>query len=414
VSEILKGLEELERRGMADCFKLLHFHVGSQITNIRMLKAAVNEAARVYVDLAKRGAGLEYLDVGGGLGVDYDGSQTNFESSMNYNLQEYANDIVYHVLTICNEANVPHPTIISESGRAVAAFHSALIFSTLGVAEQGNGTTIPATMPEEYEQPLHDLLMTYNEVNARNVLESFHDAQQALDMALNLFSGGYMSLPQRVMAEDLYFAICNKINRLTKDLDYVPDDLTGLDRTLADTYFCNFSLFQSMPDSWAIKQLFPIMPIHRLNEKPNRHAVLCDITCDSDGKIDAFIDRRDVKRTVSLHRYDGSPYYMGAFLIGAYQEILGDLHNLFGDTNAVHVDLGPDGEVVLETIIKGDTVREVLDYVQFKGKDLIDRLQTAVESAVRENRLDHLQAGRFVKFYEEALNGYTYLEASSD
>ncbi len=414
VGEILKGLEELERRGMADCFKLLHFHMGSQITNIRMLKAAVNEAARVYVDLAKRGAGLEYLDVGGGLGVDYDGSQTNFESSMNYNLQEYANDVVYHILTICNETQVPHPTIITESGRAVAAFHSALVFSTLGVAEQGNGTTIPTTMPEEYEQPLHDLLMTYNDVTARNLLEAFHDAQQALDMALNLFSGGYMSLPQRVLAEDMYFAICNKINRLVKDLDFVPDDLAGLDRSMADTYFCNFSLFQSMPDSWAIKQLFPVMPIHRLTEKPNRHAVLCDITCDSDGKIDTFIDRRDVKRTLKLHRYDGSPYYMGAFLIGAYQEILGDLHNLFGDTNAVHVELNPDGEVVLETIIKGDTVREVLDYVQFKGKDLLDRLQMAVEAAVRENRLDHLQAGRFVKFYEDALNGYTYLEASSD
>ncbi len=414
VGEILKGLEELERRGMADCFKLLHFHLGSQITNIRMLKAAVNEAARVYVDLAKRGAGLEYLDVGGGLGVDYDGSQTNFESSMNYTLQEYANDVVYHILTICNETQVPHPTIITESGRAVAAFHSALVFSTLGVAEQGNGTTIPTTMPEEYEQPLHDLLMTYNDVTARNLLEAFHDAQQALDMALNLFSGGYMSLPQRVLAEDMYFAICNKINRLVKDLDFVPDDLAGLDRSMADTYFCNFSLFQSMPDSWAIKQLFPVMPIHRLTEKPNRHAVLCDITCDSDGKIDTFIDRRDVKRTLKLHRYDGSPYYMGAFLIGAYQEILGDLHNLFGDTNAVHVELNPDGEVVLETIIKGDTVREVLDYVQFKGKDLLDRLQMAVEAAVRENRLDHLQAGRFVKFYEDALNGYTYLEASSD
>jgi arginine decarboxylase len=410
VSEILHGLEELDKRGMGDCFKLLHFHLGSQITNIRMLKGAVNEAIRVYIDLRKRGAGLEYLDVGGGLGVDYDGSQTNFESSMNYTLQEYANDIVYHVATVCNDENIPHPTILTESGRAVAAYHSALVFGTLGVFEQGNGQEVPRQVPDGYEQPLHDLAMTYHEVNARNVQESFHDAQQALDNAMNLFSGGYMPLNQRVLAEDMFFGICHKIRKLTKDLDYVPEDLGGLDRLLSDSYFCNFSLFQSMPDSWAIKQLFPVMPIHRLKEKPTRHAVLCDITCDSDGKIDTFIDRRDVKRTLKLHRYDGSPYYLGAFLIGAYQEILGDLHNLFGDTNTVHVDLTDSGEVVLDSIIKGETVREVLDYVQFNGRELTDRLQMAVEMAVREGRITHEEAGRYVKFYEEALNGYTYLE----
>lgn len=411
VSEILHGLEELERRGMADCFKLLHFHLGSQITNIRMLKAAVNEAVRVYVDLRKRGAGLEYLDVGGGLGVDYDGSQTNFESSMNYTLQEYANDIVYHIATVCNDENIPHPTIMTESGRAVAAYHSVLVFSTLGVCEQGNGQEVPRHVPEGYEQPLHDLAMTYHEVNARNVLESYHDAQQALDMAMNLFSGGYLPLHQRVLAEDIFFAICHKIRRLVRDLEDVPEELHGLDRLLSDSYFCNFSLFQSMPDSWAIKQLFPVMPIHRLNERPTRHAVLCDITCDSDGKIDTFIDRRDVKRTLKLHRFDGSPYYLGAFLIGAYQEILGDLHNLFGDTNTVHVDLTENGEVVLDSIIKGETVREVLDYVQFNGRELTDRLQMAVEMAVRDGRITHEEAGKYVKFYEEALNGYTYLEA---
>ena len=414
VSELLRGLHELEERGMADCFKLLHFHLGSQITNIRQVKAAINEAVRVYVDLAKRGAGLEYLDVGGGLGVDYDGSQTNFESSINYTLQEYANDVVYHILTVCDEAGVAHPKIISESGRAVAAYHSALVFGTLGVAEQGNGSEMPATMPENYEQPLHDLQITYQNVNARNVLESFHDAQQALDMAISLFSGGYLPLDQRVLAEDLYFNILRRIRKLAKDLDYVPDELTGLDRQMADTYFCNFSLFQSMPDSWAINQLFPIMPIHRLTERPTQHAVLCDVTCDSDGKIDTFIDRRDVRHTLSLHRFDGSPYLLGAFLIGAYQEILGDLHNLFGDTHAVHVDLSHSGEVQIEAMVKGDTVSEVLDYVEFRGKELIDRLQIAVEYAVREGRIDHQQAGRFVKFYEEALNGYTYLEGPGE
>lgn len=414
VSELLHGLDELNQLGMADCFKLLHFHLGSQITNIRQVKAAINEAIRVYVDLSKRGAGLEYLDVGGGLGVDYDGSQTNFESSINYTLQEYANDVVYHIQTVCDEAGVAHPKIISESGRAVAAYHSALVFSTLGVAEQGNGHELPASIPENYEQPIHDLQITYQNVTARNVLESFHDAQQALDMAINLFSGGYLPLEQRVLAEDLYFNIIRRIRKLVKELDYVPDELGGLDRLLADTYFCNFSLFQSMPDSWAINQLFPIMPIHRLLERPNRHAVLCDVTCDSDGKIDTFIDRRDVRRTLTLHRFDDSPYYLGAFLIGAYQEILGDLHNLFGDTHAVHVDLSPAGEVLIEAMVKGDTVSEVLDYVEFRGKELIDKLQTAVEYAVREGRIDHQQAGRFVKFYEEALNGYTYLEGPGE
>ena len=410
VAEILKALNELQARGMSDCFKLLHFHLGSQITNIRQVKAAINEAIRVYVDLHKRGAGLEYLDVGGGLGVDYDGSQTNFESSMNYSLQEYASDIVYQVQTTCDENSVPHPNLISESGRAVAAYHAALIFGTLGVAVLGDDDEIPKTIPNEYEQPLHDLMLTFNEVNARNILEAYHDAQQALDMATNLFSGGYLPLDQRVVAENLFFAICHKIRRLIKEADEVPDDLSGLDRMLADTFFCNFSLFQSMPDSWAVSQLFPVMPIHRLNEKPTRHAVLSDITCDSDGKIDQFIDRRDVKRTLQLHHFDNEPYYMGAFLIGAYQEILGDLHNLFGDTNAVHVDLSDTGEVLLETIIKGDTVAEVLDYVQFKGRDLMNRVQATVEGAVREGRIDHQQAGRIVKFYEEGLNGYTYLE----
>ena len=410
VSEVLRGLDELRDHGMADCFKLLHFHLGSQITNIRHIKAALIEAARIYTDLSRRGAGLEYLDVGGGLGVDYDGSQTNFESSVNYTLQEYANDVVYHLQTVCDEAEVPHPTILSESGRAIAAYHSVLVFGVLGVSEQGNEEDIPGTLDEQDEQPLHTLLETYKNLNVRNLLESFHDAQQALDMAMSLFGGGYMPLEQRSMAERLFWAICRKTRRLVEELEYTPEELDGLDRLMSDTYFCNFSLFQSMPDSWAIKQLFPVMPIHRLIERPTRHAVIGDITCDSDGKIDQFIDLRDVKRTVLLHPFDGSPYYLGAFLIGAYQEILGDLHNLFGDTNTVHVDLAENGEVVLEAIVKGDTVTEVLQYVQFGHQDLIHRLQTAVETAVQRGLLDHREAGRFVKFYESALNGYTYLE----
>ncbi|MCI0357791.1 MAG: biosynthetic arginine decarboxylase [Planctomycetaceae bacterium] len=413
VGEILQALDELKSRDMLDCFKLLHFHLGSQITNIRHVKGAMTEAARAYADLVKRGAGLEYLDVGGGLGVDYDGSQTNFESSVNYTLQEYANDIVHHLQSVCDEASVPHPHIISESGRAVAAYHAALVFGTLGVAGQGNGDE-GLDIPPDSEQPLHDLVDTYKNVTARNVLESFHDAQQAMDVVMTLFSTGYLALDQRALAENLFWAICKKIKRLAEQLDFMPEELEGLDTLLSDTYFCNFSLFQSMPDSWAIKQLFPVMPIHRLAERPTRHAVLGDITCDSDGKIDQFIDRRDVKRTIRLHPYNGQPYYLAAFLIGAYQEILGDLHNLFGDTNTVHVDTTPTGEVVLEAIVKGDTVREVLDYVEFEPSDLITRLQTAVEKAVRENRLSHQEAGRFLKFYEDGLNGYTYLEEPGD
>lgn len=414
VSEILHAVDELKSRDMLDCFKLLHFHLGSQITNIRHVKTAVTESARAYVDLCKRGAGLEYLDIGGGLGVDYDGSQTNFESSVNYSLNEYAADVVHHVQAVCDEAAVQHPTIISESGRAVAAYHACLVFGTLGVAGQGNGDENLLDIPPDSEQPLFDLVDTHKGVTARNVLESLHDAQQAMDVAMTLFSSGYLSLEQRALAENLFWAICKKIKRLAEQLDFVPEELEGLDTLLSDTYFCNFSLFQSMPDSWAIKQLFPVMPIHRLNERPTRHAVLGDITCDSDGKIDQFIDRRDVKRTLRLHQFDGQPYYLAAFLIGAYQEILGDLHNLFGDTNTVHVDLTPSGEVVIEAMVKGDTVREVLDYVEFEPSDLITRLQTAVEVAVRENRLSHQEAGRFLKFYEEALNGYTYLEEPGD
>lgn len=409
VSEILRALDELKQHGMEDCFKLLHFHLGSQIPNIRHIKQALNEAVRVYVELANRGAGLQYLDVGGGLGVDYDGSQTNFESSANYSLQEYANDVVYHIQSVCDDAGVPHPTIISESGRAIVSYHSALVFNVLGVSGMGEWE-VPSELPPDVEQPISDLVGAYQNVTPRNLLETYHDAQQALDMAMGLFNGGYLPLDQRSLAENLFWAICRKMQRLVRQLDYVPEDLQGLDALLSDTYFCNFSLFQSMPDSWAIRQLFPLMPIHRLNTQPTQHAVLGDITCDSDGKIDLFIDRRDVKRTLPLHTFNGEPYYLGAFLLGAYQEILGDMHNLFGDTNAVHVSLDTNGSVVLETVIKGDTVREVLDYVEFEPEALVRKLRTDVEMAVRASRLDFQEAGRMLRFYEDGLHGYTYLE----
>ncbi len=409
VSEALKAVDYLKQRGLEHCLQLLHFHLGSQITNIRQIKAAVIEAARIYVDLKKLGAGLNYLDVGGGLGIDYDGSQTDFESSVNYTLEEYARDVVYHIQSICDEAEVPHPVIVSESGRAVAAYHSVLVFNVLGVSGFGQ-EDLPASIPEDAEQPLLDLFETHRSVNKKNLLETYHDAQQALDSALNLFSLGYLTLQQRSLAENFYWAICRKILKFASELDYFPEELEGLDALLSDTYFCNFSLFQSMPDSWAVKQLFPIMPIHRLNEQPTRHAVLGDISCDSDGKVDQFIDRRDVKKTLPLHSFNGQPYILGAFLLGAYQEILGDLHNLFGDTNAVHVSLDENGEVVLETVVQGDTVREVLNYVQYNAQNLVDAFRKDVETAVREQRIGYEESGRLLKFYEEGLQGYTYLE----
>lgn len=414
VAEVRQGLEELRSQGMQDCFKLLHFHLGSQIPNIRIVKGALNEAARIYAELVKDGAGLEFLDVGGGLGVDYDGSQTNFESSVNYTLEEYANDVVYHIQAVCEEAGVKAPTIVSESGRAIVAYHSVLVFNVLGVSGFGEDEVPSNGHGEELEQPIVDLKETYQNLTARNALESYHDAQQALDMALNLFNGGYLPLGQRCMAETLYWAICSKLRKLVQAMDDVPEDLQSLDDTLADTYFCNFSLFQSIPDSWAIKQLFPVMPIHRLNEPPTRQAVLGDITCDSDGKIDQFIDRRDVKRTLALHPFTGDPYYLGVFLVGAYQEILGDLHNLFGDTHAVHVSLDAAGNVMLESVIKGDTVREVLDYVEFDADTLIQKLRDSVEAAVREGRVDVEESGRILRFYEDGLHGYTYLEDPSE
>jgi len=409
VTEALRAIDQLKSLGMEECLQLLHFHLGSQITNIRQIKGAVIEAARAYVEMRRAGAGLNYLDVGGGLGIDYDGSQTDFESSVNYTLQEYANDVVYHIQSVCDEAEVPHPVVVSESGRAVAAYHSVLVFNVLGVTGFGDEESLPE-FPEDVEQPLIDLKDTLRGLSSKNLLESFHDAQQALDSALNLFSLGYLPLQQRSWAECIYWVICRRIQKLAQELDYFPEELEGLDSLLSETYFCNFSLFQSMPDSWAVKQLFPIMPIHRLEQEPFHHGILGDISCDSDGKVDQFIDRRDVKKTLPLHGFNGEPYFLGAFLVGAYQEILGDLHNLFGDTNAVHVQLDENGAVMLDAVIRGDTVREVLDYVQFKSTVLAEHFRRDVETAVREGRIGYEESGLLLRFYEDGLNGYTYLE----
>ena len=408
IAEVLEALELLATRGMADCFELLHFHLGSQVTDIRHIKNALVEAARVYVELVRRGAGLRAIDVGGGLGVDYDGTKSNHESSTNYTLQEYANDVVFHIQTTCDDAGVAHPTIVSESGRAAVAYHSVLVLGVLGVTELGH-LDVPEALSGDVEQPVKDLLKTYQNIDQHNLLEYYHDAQQSLEMAMQLFNGGYLPIEQRSIAERLYWAILRRVRRFVADLQHVPEDLQGMDARLADTYFCNFSLFQSLPDSWAIKQLFPVMPIHRLDEEPTREAVLGDITCDSDGKVNQFINGHGTRHTLPLHSFDGQPYYLGAFLVGAYQEILGDLHNLFGDTNAVHVGCDTDGRATIDTVVKGDTVDEVLKYVQFDSERLVAQMSDAVEHAVRDGRLNDSQAGAMLAKFERSLGGYTYM-----
>jgi arginine decarboxylase len=409
LTETLEAFEYLKQRGLADCLQLVHFHMGSQITNIRTIKGALTEAARVYAELHRAGAGVRYLDVGGGLGIDYDGSQTDFESSVNYTLQEYANDVVFRIQGVCDEAGVPHPNIISESGRAIVAYHSVLVFDVLGVSNVDR-YQLPPAVPDDAPQQAHDLYSMYHELSKKNLVETYHDAVEAMDQVLNGFSLGAIGIEGRALAERLFWAVCSKILKMVREMEYVPEELQGLEALLADTYFCNFSVFQSLPDSWAIKQLFPIMPIHRLNEPPTRRAILGDITCDSDGKIDQFIDLRDVRPTLELHPFSGEPYYLGAFLLGAYQEILGDLHNLFGDTNAVHVSLAEDGSVNLDTVIKGDTVREVLAYVQYSADELLARMRKEVERAVRLGKISLSESRQLLRFYEAGLEGYTYLE----
>ena len=409
ITEVLEALEYLKVRGMEDCLQLTHFHLGSQITNIRKVKDALTEAARVFTELYRAGAGLKYMDVGGGLGIDYDGSQTDFESSINYSLQEYANDVVFRIKSVCDEAGVPHPTVISESGRAVVAYHSVLVFDVVGTSNFDK-CEAPEESPDDAPQPVQDLFSIHRDLNKKNFLEGYHDSLQAIEESLNLFNLGYMTIELRALAERLFWAVGRKIQRLCRELDFVPEELQNLDTLLSDTYFCNFSVFQSMPDSWAIKQLFPIMPIHRLLEQPTRQAVLGDITCDSDGKIDQFIDRRDVRGTLDLHPFNGEPYYLAAFLVGAYQEILGDLHNLFGDTNAVHINLLDDGGYEIDDFIPGDRVSEVLNYVQFSAEKLVERMRKDVDKAVRSGRISAREARQFLRFYEEGMDGYTYLE----
>jgi arginine decarboxylase len=409
-SELVEAVGFMKQCGLIDCFELLHFHLGSQISAIRSVKNAMREASRFYVELWKLGAPLRYLDVGGGLGVDYDGSQTNFASSMNYTMQEYANDIIFAMKEACEAAEAPHPNIVSESGRAIVAHHAVLVIEVIGTSEFET-KAVPETLPIDAAPVVEHLFATYKEVSRKNLLEAYHDAVDFKEESLQLFSLGHLSLAERVLAENIYWALCHKILKLAREMDEMPEDVEKLERDLSDTYFCNFSVFQSLPDSWAIDHLFPIMPIHRLHEEPTRRAVLADITCDSDGKIEHFIDRRDVKDVLELHPLrSGESYYLGIFLVGAYQEILGDLHNLFGDTNDVQVSLAPGGGYLIERVDPGDTVTEVLKYVSYNKEDLVARLRRSAEVALRAGKLTIEESRRLLRAYEEGLAGYTYLE----
>lgn len=406
---LMEALDFLREQELLDCFELMHFHVGSQISNIRNIKNSLREASRFFVELCKAGAPLKYFDVGGGMGVDYDGSQTNFHSSVNYSMQEYANDVVYAIYQQCEDEGVPHPTIVSESGRAVVAHHAVLVVNVLGVSKF-SAKVIPDSVPEESPQVLKNLVVTFKDVTRKNVIESYHDALQYKDECLTLFSLGHLSLQDRVNCENVFWALVQKVLRIAHELDELPEEIQPLEKTLSDTYFCNFSVFQSVPDSWAVDMLFPIMPIHRLKERPARKGVLCDITCDSDGKIEHFIDKRDVKDVLELHEVkDGEPYFIGMFLVGAYQEVLGDLHNLFGDTNAVQVTITENG-YLLDHVVPGDTVDEVLRSVMYSRESLLDRMRRSTEIALRAGQMTLEESRHLLRAYEEGLNGYTYLE----
>jgi arginine decarboxylase len=408
--EVVEAVRFLREADMLSCFELIHFHLGSQISAIRAVKNAMREAGRFFVELVKLGAPLKYLDAGGGLGVDYDGSQTNFASSMNYTLQEYANDLVFSLQEICDAAGVAQPTIVTESGRAVVAHHSILVVDALGVGEFDVGKA-PEALPENAPRVVRNLFDTWRDISTKNVREAYHDALEYREEVLTLFSLGSLTLTERVVAEDIFWAICQKILKVVREMREVPEEFEGLERSLSDTYFCNFSMFQSLPDIWAIDQLFPIMPIHRLTEEPTRRAVLADITCDSDGKIDHFIDRRDVKNVLELHALvPGDEYYLGVFLAGAYQEILGDLHNLFGNSNTVHVSLAPGGGYQIEHVVTGDTVTDVLKYVSYAREDLVARVRRFAEQAVRTSGMSLEETRSLLRMYEEGLSGYTYLE----
>jgi arginine decarboxylase len=417
VPEIIQTVEKLREAKMLNALQLLHFHIGSQIPAISVIKDAIREASQVYVELSKLGANMQYLDVGGGLGVDYDGSKTNFYASKNYSMQNYANDVVAQVRDICHEREVPVPILVSESGRAIASHQSVLVFDVLGTSDVLADD--PPSLDDKAPLVIRNLHETYQSITVDNYQEAYHDATQFKEEAVSMFGFGYISLTDRAIAERLYWSCCRKILSIARQQEYVPDDLEDLEKIMASIYYVNLSVFQSAPDSWAIDQLFPILPIHRLDEEPTNRATLADLTCDSDGKINQFIDLRDVKSVLELHPLrppsatphpssTHEPYYLAMFLNGAYQEIMGNLHNLFGDTNAVHIKLSPKGYQI-EHVVKGDTMTEVLGYVQYDSEDLIESIRRQTEQALQEKQITLQESQLLLQNYEHSLSRYTYL-----
>jgi len=406
--EIVLAVEQLQVAKKTHWLKLLHFHIGSQITAIISVQKALREATRMYTELAKLCPSLCFFDAGGGLAIDYTGSRTSTDSSMNYSLEEYARDVVYAVQSACDEAEIQHPVLITESGRAIVAHHSILITEVIDVAPALDPVPELPAPPTDHEV-LAELCALYQGLTLKNYHEVLHDALELKDNILQRFIQGDLALTERAYADRVYRHLIAKIRQISKELEFVPEDVQKLDESLLDTYFCNFSVFQSLPDSWAINQLFPVMPIHRLNEEPVRRGIIADLSCDSDGKIDHFVDRKGACRYLNLHASNQKPYYLGIFLVGAYQEILGGLHNLFGDTNAVHVDVDESGNWAINHVIEGDTIEEVLHYVQYESPDLIERLRIVIEKSLKAGHLTNEESAKLQKRFKAALDSYTYL-----
>lgn len=409
VSQIVDMVDELRKVEMLDCLKMLHYHLGSQVSDIRRIRTALQEASRFYCDLVREGAAMGIINVGGGLAVDYDGSHTNFACSRNYTIQEYAADVVEVIMNMTNEAGIPHPTIVSESGRATVAHHSVLVFNILHV-RKFEPHNVPRKLPRGASEMLSNLMEVADGLTPRNAQEAYHDAVYYRDEIRSMFRHGNISIRQRAMAEDLFWHIIRQICNFGLKRKYVPDEMTGLDSAIADVYYGNFSLFQSLPDSWAVDQLFPVMPIHRLKEMPARQAVIADITCDSDGKIDTFTDLHDVRNTLSLHEMNKEEYYLGAFLVGAYQETLGDMHNLLGNINVLHVRVNDKGKVEYVREVPGDSVEEVLSFVEYNPRKLLKHVRKIADRAVRSGRITVTQKKSILKAFDVGMAGYTYFE----
>ncbi len=409
-SELLSAVDFLEKRDLMDCLKLIHFHIGSQVTKIRSIKNALREAMQFYVQLTKSGFDIDFVDIGGGLGVDYDGTRNSAsESSMNYSIREYANDAIYALTDACDKNEIKQPNIITESGRSLTAHHSVLIFEVLETTTLPQWKDSDEVGADEHELA-RELYQIWDKLDSKGIFESWHDALQIREEALDLFSLGMLDLRTRAMIEKLFWSIARETGDIASSMKHPPEELRKIARMLPDKYFCNFSLFQSLPDSWAIDQVFPIMPIQRLDEKPTRSATIQDMTCDSDGKIAHFVSDHGTTPALPVHQLrQGEPYYLGVFIVGAYQEILGDLHNLFGDTNAVHISCYKD-RYEIDRIIDGETVAEVLDYVQFDAKKLVRNVESWVTASMKSGKITPEEGREFLSNYRSGLYGYTYLE----